>query len=448
MKKIPLLISILSCIIIYSCSSKPEKLFRVQEDGLFGFIDSIGNIKINPQYKYVGNFSEDGYALIITDVKILNRHINLTYGFIDTKNNLVVDTINKLIINSHDCPRLWHENDSEDFFWHYIYKNIGFNEFYFENIRLSENKYPYMNESTKKFGYKNIKGDTIIPAKFLSANPFYKGVAIVSEYPDSSGNTNDISLINQKGDYIKERGWSYVHDFTKKDLTWSLEFDIDIDADGKMSDNGGIWTLIDLNGNIVIGPINPLKIASDSYTGWVFNGYPDNDNLYLYSFPKLYGVHLGYSYINKDGKYATDYNNDNSITFFGDENTKGEVFGDATNFSEGFAGVKGHIGDEAFWTFMNPDLEIVTEEKYDSVKTFHENMAVVKQHGEWGVINKDFEIIIPFKFSEISNFQNGLAYAKISGTKYDREGYINSTGEFIWETKRKKWKSQQSTHNN
>ena len=43
-------------------------LYRIQKDGLYGFIDSVGNVVIEPQYKYVSPFS-DGIALVVHDVK-------------------------------------------------------------------------------------------------------------------------------------------------------------------------------------------------------------------------------------------------------------------------------------------------------------------------------------------------------------------------------------------
>lgn len=68
MKKFYLLLIIVP-IAIMSCDKK-QQLFRVQENGLYGFIDSQGNVIIEPQYKYVGPFSEDGYACVISNISI------------------------------------------------------------------------------------------------------------------------------------------------------------------------------------------------------------------------------------------------------------------------------------------------------------------------------------------------------------------------------------------
>ena len=53
---------------LYSCNNS-QTLYRIQEKGLFGFIDSVGNVVIEPQYKYVGEF-KSGYACVINDISI------------------------------------------------------------------------------------------------------------------------------------------------------------------------------------------------------------------------------------------------------------------------------------------------------------------------------------------------------------------------------------------
>ena len=50
-----------------SCSECNGALYRIYENGLYGFIDSAGNVKIKPQFKYASDFQE-GVALVISDV--------------------------------------------------------------------------------------------------------------------------------------------------------------------------------------------------------------------------------------------------------------------------------------------------------------------------------------------------------------------------------------------
>ena len=55
-----------------------KTLFRIQENGLYGFIDSVGNVMLAPQYKYISDFSDEGYALVIDSIENL-RTIHFHY---------------------------------------------------------------------------------------------------------------------------------------------------------------------------------------------------------------------------------------------------------------------------------------------------------------------------------------------------------------------------------
>ncbi len=438
-KFVYIIISVCALLSAASCSQKSDALLRIQENGMYGFVDTLGNVVIDPQYKYVGGFSKDGYALIVTKAQLENDSLCVTYGFIDQKNKLVVDTINYLKISVPELTSLWKFYDSEIFVDDFNNNTLGFLASYLTPLRVSQGLYQYV-DNRNLIGYKDLNGNIVIPAKFKFAGPFVKDVAIVSEgisfdaNKSMSDNLNVFSLLSIKGEYIKEKAWAYVPPFSKEGLTWCNELNFEEDENGNMSPSL-VWTQIDITGKITIGPIN------GSVGSVIYNGYPDNNDLYIYYFPDIFGMHVGYSFINKDGKFATDRNGDNEITMWGEDT---EVFDDVTSFSEGYAGVKVYTDNESRWTFMTPEFEIATTELYDSVKPFTDNLAVVQQMnpsikhlGDWGVIDKDFNIVIPYKFSEISTFSKGFAYAKIRSSKYDREGWINRKGEFVWETQRK-----------
>ncbi len=433
MKKVTFIILILSFIMgVVGCSTSTDKLLRIQENGLYGFVDTLGNVCIKPQYKYVGNFSKDGYALIISKAKIENDTLAINYGFIDTGNKLVVDTINHLKISISELERLWNFYDAESFIYKFNTSSLEFEDYCLEAIRISQGLYQYT-DNNNLVGYKDLKGNIVIPAKYEFAGPFYKNVAIVSEKIDFdpsrtlSDSFNTFSLINIKGEYIKGKAWIYVPPFTKEGLTWCSEINLEENEYGNISFSV-VWTQIDLNGNITIGPV------SGKLGDVIYNGYPDNNGLYTYYFSDILGIHVGYSFVNKDGQWATDRNGDNQLTLLGED---AEVFNNVTSFSEGFAGVEVFKERNSRWTFMTPDFKIATTELYDSVKPFTSNLAVV-QLGTWGVIDKGFNLVIPFKFSKISQFVDGFAYANIRSSKYVREGWINKKGEFIWETNRRK----------
>ena len=59
--------SLMLMLMLFSCNHTNLSLYRIQENGKFGFINNNGEVVIEPQYKYVGYFNKDGYATVITD---------------------------------------------------------------------------------------------------------------------------------------------------------------------------------------------------------------------------------------------------------------------------------------------------------------------------------------------------------------------------------------------
>ena len=60
-----------------SCNRSERSLFRIMEDGLYGFVDSTGSVVITPQYKYVSRFNRYGYAAVITDYSLRSKKESL-----------------------------------------------------------------------------------------------------------------------------------------------------------------------------------------------------------------------------------------------------------------------------------------------------------------------------------------------------------------------------------
>jgi hypothetical protein len=123
---IAIIISILALSGVLSCSDTNKRLLRIQENGKYGFIDTLGNIVINPQYKYVGGFTKDGYALVIKKASIENDTLSLTYGYIDINNKFVVDTTNLLRVSIPDLSAFWHINYAKDFVAKFDVDSLGF----------------------------------------------------------------------------------------------------------------------------------------------------------------------------------------------------------------------------------------------------------------------------------------------------------------------------------
>lgn len=178
---------------LFSCSKETPSLYRIQENGKFGFINCNGEIIIKPQYKYVGNFNKDGYATVITDYRykteeyhndILSKNVvdtllYIKYGFIDTNNCLIVDTINNIYLTKMEMNLLG-VGDVNQYVSCFQENKISFQEnSYDNNLKLNSGLYPVQNPNNLKMGYMNLEGDTIIPTIYGYCSSFYNGVACV-----------------------------------------------------------------------------------------------------------------------------------------------------------------------------------------------------------------------------------------------------------------------------
>lgn len=435
------IIFILSVSIAFLCScNQNTKLWRIQEDGLYGFVDSVGNVVIEPQYKYVGNFRA-GYACIITDARleikenVLKKDTMLwvKYGYIDTDNNIVIDTTNIAVLNvdpsMFDFPKL------------FCSKKLDFRTYPLSKLDLVEDRFLFQDENTRKYGYKNSEGKIVIPPMYYDAEPFANGRAVVRDtvnhenfFKDGELDItvfNNCGAIDINGNKVVKSEYAHISQFGRNKESWASFFT-------KSEEYETInyqWVLIDENGKVLIPP-SPM---------WDYV-YNSDEGLYVGQM-NMFGI-INYTFIDKSGNFLTDYDHDGTLRLSFSEGEKSEVLGDVTAFSEGFAGIKGSYGENSVWYFANRKLDS-NFTPYDSLQCFSEGLAAVKQYvgesaalgshsGNWGFIDKKANVVIPYQFSDCGSFRGSLAYFKKWGSTYDIEGYINKQGEIVWQTKKKK----------
>lgn len=460
MKKLYLSL-LLVALTLLSCNND-SRLYRVQVDGLFGFIDSIGNVIIEPQYKYVGTFSKDGYACVISHIAIeeetspfskldipwlsenMDSCIHIKYGYINKKNELVVDTTNYLRIYFNSIND-WGGSYLIDFAHKYMANSLAFRENALNELILNDGLFVFQDKSSKLFGYKDIKGNIIIEPKYKLCRMFCNGVAVVKYEKDQlkTDSISDSSItesLNSKG-VIDTDGnmvvtdYAVINDYNKDGLTWALSTSFSLEDYGLKRD----WVQIDKKGDIKKGPISNIA-------------HIYNNQEYPIIVIDIGFMGVFYSFLDENGDFLTDFNGDKELSLNFDGSRRTELFKDVTRFSRGLAGIIGYNADgESAWLFCDKHLEPISE-PYDSLLPFSEGLAAVKQlihqdkfsshRGKWGFISMDpdntLSLSIPYSFSECGSFTNGLAYFKNWGATFDMEGYINKKGKIIWQTKRKK----------
>lgn len=370
-------------------------LYRIQENGLYGFIDSVGNVIIEPQYKYVSPFS-DGLALVVHDIG--GKGSRVDYYYINKQNELVMDTMEVKIIKSNVFLLIEEDGYTEDDeldSWYRKFEDGSFNfcDRTFDGLSLSDGLIVFQDENTKRWGYKDAHGQIKIPPIYAKAGRFNEERAVtmdtnlVVHIIDIAGNSKFNWSIFDKGliafPYLYRNGFILAYDADKN------------------------YNFINKEGMIVCS--GPTGIFC-----WPFS---DNG----YALVDIAGY--AYSYINTSGDFLTDLDKDGELSL------RGEVFPSVTEYSEDYASCEVSDG----WVFMDENFKFVSE-VYDSTGMFQEGYAKVKVGTRWGYVNKDFNQVIPFRYDECGDFQHGLAYFYNSGV----EGYINKSGEVVWSTIRKR----------
>lgn len=56
------------------------------------------------------------------------------------------------------------------------------------------------------------------------------------------------------------------------------------------------------------------------------------------------------------------------------------------------------------------------------------NLFLVRQNGKWGDVDRKGQMVIPAQFDSALGFNDGLARIWFGG----EQGYIDSTGNFVW----------------
>ena len=374
-------------------------LYRIQENGLYGFIDSVGNVIIEPQYKYVSPFS-DGLALVVHDIDKVHEEytdfVNVKYYYINKKNKLVMDTVEvtRIASNAFLGQDGYAGYDLDSWCGKFNGDSLGFCDRIFDGLSSNDGRILFQDENTKRWGYKDVHGQIKILPIYPQAGQFHEGRAAALD------TTLVMYIIDIDGNRI------FNHSFFKGVMLFPYFYN-----------NGFILGYDTKNYHVINkkGLVVASLLAGAKY-------YPFSDNGYSLMELSTLGFSF-YSYVNTNGDLLTDLNGDGELALVG------EVFSDATEYSEGYASALDADG----WVFIDEHFQPVSE-VYDSTGCFSEGYSKVKKNWRWGYVDKDFNQVISFRYEECGNFHHGLAYFYNSGV----EGYINKSGEVVWSTIRKR----------
>lgn len=371
--------------------TKGLKYFPIlSKDKMYGFVNSKGEITVNPQYDFVDDFSSRA-ALVGRGDKV---------AYIDPKGDLLTDFVwddgrpfegELAVVSCGDYDGV-------------INKAGGVVlDCVFDDVTLSSAG-PILARKDGKYRYYSRVGRMLFD-EFDSATPFTGDMAVVK----SAGRAR---LINSRGMDILSGNFS----------------DIMIAGDSTLfiMDSLSKWTVTDLSGT-------PRSTKKYDAVGRFSDG--------------LAPVETGskYGYINPAGKEVIAVN----MTSFGDMSALGFKNKRAKTSYRGKYGMISTAGKRllpnlfddiitadtwpvpvqksGLWGYANDKVSIVIKCVYDSAEPFKNGRAIVVRKGLWGVINTKGVILIPLEYSNIEPLGDDMYIVAKNG----KTGIVNQEGAII-----------------
>ena len=437
--------------------------YKIQRDGLYGFIDSLGRELIQPQYFYAEDFSDNGVALVVLDTVHITRIdtalsnlfgnteyervLKINYGYINKANKSIFPQLSSVEMI---LPRF---STFSDEFWDFCS-----NRSFYEGLAV------VTDSVTHKCGYINLRGDTIIPCIYKNAGRFSDGLAVVQKAYGSAQDMKSIGkygFINRKGNEIGDFQFNnlemfrngrsigtinYVH---HEDQDQEIEGELTKDKSGNVSvdkskrsvhkagkegyDTFGFKRfLVDANGHIIGNAL--------SETYYYFNFSKDG---YAVAVPNRLGqfFNLGCKFLKKNGEFLSPLEGvtDSNIDYITREQKsnihlpKELKILDATRFTNGFAAVK---IDKKAWIYVDRYLLVhspLEDKVLEEASAFAYGIAPVKIAGKWGYINTKFDVVIPCKYDSCCIAEKKLCKVYQSNDDVQIVSYIDRNENIVWQ---------------
>lgn len=450
---------LLAIIAIISCNDgkiSNRYLYPIREKGLYGYIDSIGNKIIAPQFLWVSTF-HNGLAMAVVDTvyrevpdsmayevgerdSVVNLfRMYVKYGYIDKTGRFA---IKPTFVTYVTMPEKGYTvNDMTDC-------RNALSRYTFHSRRAM-----FCDTTTWKNGYINNKGKIVIEPRYYYSDPFSEGLAVVRDAVAEPLYTNKACVNPSKlrCAYIDTLG-NAVTEFKYESLT-SFRSSRGIGNYKKINKE----TIDIADTTIIYETFNTPTFLINCYGkeikeldyNYDYYGFSRNaisvacDGPFLRSF--VGKEDISYYFIDTDGEFLKPLKGLSDYQLDSLEKCKDimQVLPDDANisavtyFNEGFAGIS---PDKKHWFVIDKHLLIHgygEESIFEAFKPFSYGFAAVKRNGKWGYINRNIKEQIPCKYDSC-----GLVYPFLEEIfEYDIQGniakvaYINRNDSLVWESK-------------
>lgn len=444
-----------SILSLVSCNEKRKYdgyLYPIRENGLYGYIDSVGNRIIEPEFLWVSTF-HNGLAMAIVDTiyrdvpdsmayevgernTIFNVYrLYAKYGYIDKKSHFVIEPNYLTYV---DLPEKGFYVADFDGCYN------AFSKHFFSNKRAL-----FYDTTTWKNGFIDIDGKVIIKPKYYYAARFNEGLAVVRDAVAEPLYTNNacVTPSRLRCAYIDTLGNS-ITDFKYETLTRFCS------GRGVGVYKSIVKDTIDDDDSFVIEAFREPRFLIDKHgeeikeLDWTYKYYEfSRDGVSVALNELLYRISgiKSFRFIDKDGcfieplKGLTEYQLDSlercdDIMLALPENAS---IVDATYFGDGYAGIS---PDSIQWFIIDKYFIIHgygEESIFEDFGGFSNGIAAVKRNGKWGYVDTKIKEIIPCKYDSCGGAYPGLEEI----FEYDIQGniakvaYINRNDSLVWESK-------------
>lgn len=451
---------LLALFLLPSCTqrSRYQDSYIIEVDGKKGLIDSVGNVIVEPRFVEITPILRNGFATVIIDTLMKRRCDSTifgvkTYDVIQVKYGYI-NSSNKFLFKE---PSFSEIKIQPDFDVAHLLFDFCINHSFSNGLAVVENK-------SFLCGYRNLKGDTIIPCIYSNAKVFSENRAVVQKPFSMDSIKNRSNRNSYKYGFIDKNG-KEVSQFNFVSLTtlrrnrsigvigyesydgYEIDGELKKNADGSVSidyskrskvENDGVPEigissfLIDENGNIV-------SRLDMSYS---YSNFSDDD--IAIAVPNFWSELMGgagFGFIDKNGKILKPLDGFSEEQFDSlrqYDYVRGVLpqditILDATRFTDGFAGVK--LFNE-LWVFVDKHLVVYGkkgEEAFQDAGPFSHGLAAVKRDGKWGYIDNKFNILIPCQYDSCCPAGRNLSKIYQYYNNIKTTSYIDRTNKIVWQ---------------
>ncbi|MCZ6698169.1 MAG: WG repeat-containing protein [Planctomycetota bacterium] len=236
------------------------------------------------------------------------------------------------------------------------------------------------------WGYIDRKGNWAIPATFAGARPFSEGLAAVAF----------------------QRQWGYI------DQTGTIVIKPQFDTAGRFV--GGV-----------------ARIGTEKWWSPLRQRFLDVGIIYSRSYIDRNGDPVSQT-VGEQRQRKQEENRLREFKVdrkFGFQDASGLTivkpqFDRVAEFQDGVAGVK--VGSSK-WGFIDDTGQIIIPYEFEAVGLFSGSVAPAKLRGKWGLINRRGKWVVEPKF----DWSSGIHYGLWDITHNKKSGYLDKSGEYIWE---------------